>query len=76
MPVGEKRPKGARAQPTVPSLVPVPEQTAAEMRSSQPKALECRAETGSALEGDGFELPVPRTTPGSWPISTRTTRRD
>src|ERR1700721_3779857 len=30
----------------------------------------------SLLEGDGFELPVPRTTPGFWPISTRTTRRD
>src|ERR1700731_804086 len=30
----------------------------------------------SPLEGDGFELPVPRTTPGFWPISTRTTRRD
>src|SRR6202022_5200605 len=30
----------------------------------------------SMLEGDGFELPVPRTTPGFWPISTRTTRRD
>ena len=24
----------------------------------------------SPLEGDGFELPVPRTTPGFWPIST------
>src|SRR5580700_7613239 len=32
--------------------------------------------TDSPLEGDGFELPVPRTTPGFWPISTRTTRRD
>src|ERR1700730_477590 len=30
----------------------------------------------SPLEGTGFELPVPRTTPGFWPISTRTTRRD
>src|SRR5260370_9572468 len=26
--------------------------------------------------GVGFELPVPRTTPGFWPIFTRTTRRD
>src|SRR6202022_2616509 len=34
------------------------------------------AHTISLLEGDGFELPVPRTTPGFWPISTRTTRRD
>ena len=33
-------------------------------------------ETDCLLEGDGFELPVPRTTPGFWPISTRTTRRD
>ena len=30
----------------------------------------------SPLEGDGFELPVPRRHPGSWPISTRITRRD
>src|SRR6516165_10793330 len=30
----------------------------------------------SPLEGTGFEPPVPRKTPGLWPISTRTTRRD
>src|SRR6516225_280262 len=30
----------------------------------------------SPLEGTGFELPVPPKTPGLWPISTRTTRRD
>src|SRR6202035_4576697 len=36
----------------------------------------CGRETDCLLEGDGFELPVPRTTPGFWPISTRTTRRD
>jgi len=30
----------------------------------------------SVLEGTGFELPVPRKTPGLWPISTCTTRRD
>jgi hypothetical protein len=35
-----------------------------------------RSSHDSLLEGDGFELPVPRTTPGFWPISTRTTRRD
>src|ERR1700731_1622773 len=37
---------------------------------------EVRFALDSPLEGDGFELPVPRTTPGFWPISTRTTRRD
>src|SRR6202040_1023477 len=37
---------------------------------------DCGRETDCLLEGDGFELPVPRTTPGFWPISTRTTRRD
>jgi hypothetical protein len=37
---------------------------------------EVRFAADSPLEGDGFELPVPRTTPGFWPISTRTTRRD
>ena len=35
-----------------------------------------RFASDSPLEGDGFELPVPRTTPSFWPISTRTTRRD
>ena len=30
----------------------------------------------SLVEGTGFEPPVPRKTPGLWPISTRTTRRD
>src|SRR5580692_8988812 len=38
--------------------------------------VEQRFAQDSPLEGDGFELPVPRTTPGFWPISTRTTRRD
>src|SRR3984893_14391441 len=42
-------------------------------RSLQPRD---RWFADSPLEGDGFELPVPRTTPGFWPISTRTTRRD
>jgi len=32
--------------------------------------------TDSSLEETGFEPPVPRKTPGLWPISTRTTRRD
>jgi len=59
-PVREKRPKGACVQPTIPSLVPMPAQTAAKMRSSPPKALECSAETDPALEGDGFEPSVPR----------------
>src|SRR5215468_12135045 len=40
-PVREKRPKGACVQPTVPSLVPMDAQTAAKMRGSPPKALEC-----------------------------------
>ena len=29
----------------------------------------------SPLEGDGFELPVPRTTPGFWPISAHNASR-
>src|SRR5215831_17707574 len=58
-PVREKRPKGACVQPTIPPLVPMPAQTAAKMRGSPPKALECSAETDSALEGAGFEPPVP-----------------
>src|SRR5215831_3598418 len=54
-PVREKRPKGACVQPTIPPLVPMPAQTAAKMRGSPPKALECSAETDSALEEAGFE---------------------
>src|SRR5580700_8100042 len=42
----------------------------------EPKSPVGNSEICSLLEGDGFELPVPRTTPGFWPISTRTTRRD
>jgi hypothetical protein len=37
----------------------MPAQTAAKMRSSPPKALECSAETDSALEQAGFEPSVP-----------------
>src|ERR1700730_10351063 len=43
---------------------------------ASPRYEEARFAMDSPLEGGGFELPVPRTTPGFWPISTRTTRRD
>jgi len=43
--------KGRVRSQLVPSLVPMPAQTAAKMRSSPPKALECSAETDSPLEG-------------------------
>ena len=47
-----------RSQP-VPSLVPMPAQTAAKMRGSPPTAPECSAETDSLLEEAGFEPTVP-----------------
>src|SRR5258707_574398 len=51
--------KGRVRSQLVPSLVPMPAQTAAKMRGSPPTALECSAETDSALERTGFELAVP-----------------
>jgi hypothetical protein len=74
-PVREKRPKGACVQPTVPSLVPMPAQTAAKMRGSPPKALECNAETDSALEGTGFEPSVPLKAPSVLVVSVLLSRR-
>jgi hypothetical protein len=44
--------------PSHPSLVPVPAQTALKMRISPPKALECSAETDSALEEAVTSEPV------------------
>src|ERR1700730_14491042 len=43
----------------VPSLVPVHAQSAAKPRASPPTAMEFTAQTNSALEGDGFGLPIP-----------------
>ena len=40
------------------------------------KARKVKFASDSPLEGTGFEPPVPRKTPGLWPISTRTARRD
>src|ERR1700730_14802329 len=57
----------------VTSHVPSHPQTAAKVRGFSLTASTFTAETDWLLEGDGFELPVPRTTPGFWPISTRTT---
>src|SRR5215472_8275484 len=46
-----------------PSLVPLPLETGAQVQGFSPTALEFTAETDSALEGDGFELLVPRQSP-------------
>jgi hypothetical protein len=51
--------KGRVRSQLVPSLVPMPAQTAAKMQDSPPTAAECSAETDSALEEGGFELVVP-----------------
>src|SRR5262244_1955346 len=50
---------GYTANPS-PSLVPLPVQTGARARGFSPTALESTAETDSPLEGNGFELVVPR----------------
>jgi hypothetical protein len=59
MPVREKGRTAPACARHVPSLVPVYAQSAAKPRASPPTALEFTAETDSALEEDGFELPVP-----------------
>ena len=51
--------KGRLRSQLVPSLVPMPAQTAAKMQDSPPTAAECSAETDSALEEAGFEPSVP-----------------
>jgi hypothetical protein len=51
--------KGRVRSQLVPSLVPMPAQTAAKMQDSPPTAAECSAETDSTLEQAGFELVVP-----------------
>src|ERR1041385_6480508 len=55
--------KGRVRRQLVPSLVPMPAQTAAKMQDSPPTAAECSAETDSALEGARFEPSVPRKAP-------------
>jgi hypothetical protein len=51
--------KGRLRSQLVPSLVPMPAQTAAKMQDSPPTAAERSAETDSPLEETRFELPVP-----------------
>jgi hypothetical protein len=60
----EKRPRARVRRQPVPSLVPMHEPTTAKPRDSSRPALGFSAETDSALEGAGFELAVPRKTPG------------
>jgi hypothetical protein len=52
------------------------EQVATDPANQAPAALRLTGEIDSLAEGTGFEPPVPRKTPGLWPISTRTTCRD
>jgi hypothetical protein len=40
-----------------------------------PEGEEVEFALDSSLEGDGFKLPVPRTTPGFWPISAHNASR-
>jgi hypothetical protein len=51
--------KGRVRSQLVPSLVPMPAQTAAKMQDSPPTAAEYSTETDSTLEESGFELTVP-----------------
>ena len=60
MPVRENRLKKPRPCQAAPSLVPVPAPTTAKARASSHTLLGFSAETDSPLEGDGFEIPVPR----------------
>ena len=50
--------KGRLRSQLVPSLVPMPAQTAAKMQDSPPTAAECSAETDSTLEGAVLSEPV------------------
>jgi len=59
MPVREKPPPGWVGSQPVPSLVPMPVQTAAKMGDSLGTASEGTAQTDSLLEESGFELLVP-----------------
>ena len=60
MPVREKGTNGAGSRTARPFSRPVHVQSAAKPRASPPTALEFTTETDSVLEGDGFELSVPR----------------
>jgi hypothetical protein len=59
MPVREKGTNGAGSRTARPFSRPVHVQSAAKPRASPPTAMEFTAQTDSALEGDGFGLPIP-----------------
>jgi len=64
MPVREKRQKEPSRDQLLPSHVPSHPQTTAKVPGFSPTPPGCTAEIDSPLEGDGFELPVPRAVVG------------